>query len=132
MTLKELELLNSLEHKQFETIKVEDLSNTEDRTLIYGYTCERKDFHVYIKDKKICVVIYRTTYSPLRRPEQMQEIIPTIAREYVPDKRIYPAACDFEFCRLLQDRGVTLPFTSYDDRDTNKKFFGFTLEDMDA
>ena len=132
MTLKELEKLNRLEHKQFEIIKAEDMSNTEDRTLIYGYTCERESFHVYIKDKEIHVVIYRTTYSDPRRPEQMREIIPTIAREYVPDKRIYPAACDFEFCRLLQDRGVTLPFTYYDDRDTNKKFFAFTLEDMDA
>ena len=132
MTLKELETLNSLENKQFETIKVEDLSNTEDRTLIYGYTCERDDFHVYIKNKEIHIVIYSTTYSTTIRPKQMREIIPTIDREYVPNKRIYPAACDFEFCRLLQDRGVTLPFTCYDDRDTTKKFFGFTLEDRDA
>ena len=61
MTLKELEELNRLEHKQFEIIKAEDMSNTEDRTLIYGYTCERESFHVYIKDKEIHVVIYRTT-----------------------------------------------------------------------
>lgn len=33
MTLKELEELNRLEHKQFEIIKAEDMSNTEDRTL---------------------------------------------------------------------------------------------------
>ena len=33
------------------------------RTLLYGYTCERETFHVYIKDQKIYTVVYNTDYS---------------------------------------------------------------------
>jgi len=34
-------------------------------------------------------------------------------RVYVPSKRVYPESCDFEFCKLLQQHGVVIPFTTW-------------------
>ena len=127
MTLEELKRLNNIHRNN--VIEVKNLSNVDDRTLIYGYTCERKTFHVYLKNKKIHIVVYDVNYSGVKaRPENMREIIPTANRDYVPDKRIYPAASDYEFCELLKEKGIDLPFTGYDER-KEEKFFGFTLED---
>jgi hypothetical protein len=34
-----------------------------------------------------------------------------------PDKRLYPAACDYQFCELMVRHGGDLPFTAWDDRE---------------
>ncbi|WP_316207486.1 hypothetical protein [Bradyrhizobium sp. SZCCHNR3118] len=36
-----------------------------------------------------------------------------IASSLVPNKRLYPEACDFDFCMKLAALGVHLPFTTY-------------------
>ena len=87
----------------------DDLKNQEDRTLLYGYTCERDTWHVYLKDGKIHVVIYEYKQSP-------REVNTATNEGFVPDKRLYPERCDFEFCKLLADYDVYLPFTTYDEK----------------
>lgn len=37
----------------------------------------------------------------------------TINEHYVPSKRVYPQKSDFEFCRLLIERGVNVPFLGH-------------------
>lgn len=84
-----------------------------DRTLIYGYTCERKTFHVYMKNQKIYTVIYERDFKcGAAKPKNMRQIEIKSNREYVPDKRIYPEMCDYHFCCLLKERGIELPFTA--------------------
>ena len=39
-------------------INIDDLTNQKDRTLLYGYTCERDSWHVYIKNHKIYTIFY--------------------------------------------------------------------------
>ena len=87
-------------------IQAEDLSPyVYDKTLIYGYTCERLTFHVYIKNRKIYTVVYNTDYSTGRaKPIDMRLITVTSNKDYVPDKRIYPERCEYHFCKMLQER----------------------------
>jgi hypothetical protein len=49
----------------------------------------------------------------------------------LPDKRIYPEACDYEFCKLLTQAGVTLNPTSYNAaRDLSNAFHGKCLHEL--
>jgi len=101
-------------------ITIDDLVNKEDRTLLYGYTCDRDTWHVYIKNNKIFSVIY--TYKTKPMP------IPILDNEsYIPNKRLYPETCDYEFCKLLKEQGVYLPFTTWQDRPENV-YYGELLD----
>lgn len=136
MTKEEYESLYNI-HEIDKPITVEDLEgNIEDRTLLYGYTCDRDTHHVYIKDGIIHTVVYNTVNSVLyEKPDEIREINVTTDRQYLPDKRLYPERCDYKFCELLKKRGFSLPFTTWTDpseisaRTINGKFYGKTLED---
>lgn len=127
MTLNELKLLNSVN----DLIKVEDLSDTKDRTLLYGYTCSRKTFHVYLKNNEIHVILYNEDYDEKNvKPKNMRELFIKTNCDYIPDKRLYPEACDFDFCKLLKEKDISLPFTVFNTDRPIQDFYGFTLEDM--
>lgn len=86
------------------------LTNQRDRTLLYGYTLERHTHHVYLWKGSICLFVYTLSNERIRfrcsdsyRPAEL-----------IPSKRLYPERCDYEFCKLLQHRGVFLPYTSFD------------------
>lgn len=49
--------------------------------------------------------------------------------DYIPEKRLYPEICDFNFCEMLKKIGYNLPFTSWNDVRPVSKFYGLTLED---
>ncbi len=106
------------------------------RTLLYGYTCERETFHVYLRNQQIYVVVYERDFSAGgRRPKNMRQIEVKSNRDYIPDKRIYPEMSDFHFCTLLKERGIELPFTSWvggDYETDDRGYYGFTLEDMEV
>lgn len=127
MTLNELKILNSVN----DLIKVEDLSDTKDRTLLYGYTCSRETFHVYLKNNEIHVILYNEDYDEENvKPKNMRELFIKTNYDYIPDKRLYPEACDFSFCKLLKEKDISLPFTVFDVDRPVQDFYGFTLEDM--
>lgn len=48
MLITEFGMLEYVEEKD-KLITGDDLVNERDRTLLYGYTCDRKTFHVYLK-----------------------------------------------------------------------------------
>lgn len=128
MTLEEFEYLKNID----ELINVKDLaSNTKDRTLLCGCTCAGKTFHVYLKNNEIHAVVYNNDYiGDCTKPRDMKELVIKSNYDYVPDKRLYPEACDYEFCRLLKERGISLPFTFFDKETPIQNYYGFTLEDM--
>lgn len=104
------------------------------RTLLYGYTCERETFHVYLKDQKIYTVVYNTDYSIVEpKPKNMRQIEVKSNSDFVPDKRLYPERCDYHFCLALKERGVDLPFTHWSEEVAPNKrgYYGFILEDAD-
>lgn len=131
MTEKELELILYTDKKKEEVLEAMDLKpQLKDRTLLYGYTCERKTFHVYLKNMKIHVVVYNVDYSGNKpRPVNMREIEVHSNQDYIPDKRLYPETCDYRFCKLLKRYGLWLPFTTYDEKRPKCTFYGYTLED---
>ena len=118
--------------KLYSPIGVSDLEPfVKDRTLLYGYTCERNTFHVYIKDKQIHTVIYDMDYSQnISRPKNMREVVVKLNTDYIPDKRLYPERCDYVFCKMLKEKGISLPFTIWHDDIEEKTFYGFILEDV--
>ena len=60
----------------------------------------------------------------------MREVKIKSNEDYIPDKRLYPETCDFMFCALLKSAGIYLPFTAFDKNRPDKKFYGFTLEEL--
>lgn len=88
--------------------------------MLYGYTCERCTWHVYLKDRKIYTVIYK--YNG-----ELEEIMVSNNHDFIPDKRVYPAACDYEFCHLLLLKCIHIPFTNDDFNRESKQYYGEIL-----
>lgn len=128
MNREELGKVVNAEKYSYKVLTVDDLRRKNDRTLLYGYTCTRNTFHVYLKDGKIYTVIYNVDYSEDEsKVIGMREIKVGCNEDFIPDKRLYPAACDYEFSLLLgRVTGRSLPFTSYEDRQ-EKQYYGFIL-----
>ena len=105
-------------------ITAEDLDDKSPRTLLYGYTLDRLTWHVYISQKgEIETVIYGVDTSPVKVPVTKNE-------HYVPNKRLYPARCDFYFCKKLAESGVYLPFTTFSEAPGLKGiYYGLTCDD---
>lgn len=110
------------------TISVKELRNKEDRTLLWGYTLERHSHHVYLKDGEIHVVEY--TGEDQSKPDFVlfrhlsDEAMEIEGSHLIPGKRLYPEACDVEFCKLLRLKGFSLPFTTWDDNRQQRQFHG--------
>lgn len=105
-------------------VTAKDLICQKNRTLLYGYTCERNTWHVYLKDG----VIYCCDYGYKKEP---LPFTPTRNSGYIPDKRLYPALCDFEFCMLLKKNGVnSFCFTTFKEIPLEgNEYYGEILKD---
>lgn len=121
MNKQEIEFLKKFAFRQT-IISVDDLDDKSDRTLLYGYISTRHTWHVYLKDGVITTLMYFGNDDI-----DVAEIMSN--SQFVPDKRLYPTKCDFEFCKLLIAHGEHLPFTTYDDNDflVKKQYYGITL-----
>lgn len=112
--MKKAEYMMLLEKQNASSlITVDDLADKSDRTLLYGYTCMRDTWHVYIKFGRIFTVVYCFGEDP-------EEVSVQENSEFVPNKRLYPERCDFEFCELLKSKDIYLPFTIWE-RDEPEK-----------
>ena len=122
-------MLKILENEKESVLCADDLKpHLKYRTLLYGYTCENETFHVYLKDGKIHAVAYFNDYSDdTVKPKNMREIKIENNRDFIPDKRLYPEACDYHFCKLLKLRDIHLPFTTWNEKRAKKDFYGFVL-----
>lgn len=130
MKIEEFERLELL-NKEKPIIDGDALLCKRDRTLLFGYTCDRRTYHVYIKDIKIHVITYRVNYIDsidFPKAVDIKEIEITDNQDYIPDKRLYPEACDYEFCRKLQSIGFILPFTAWNDTRQDSQYYGAILE----
>lgn len=100
-----------------QTIRVEELEDQSDRTLVYGYDSARSNFHVFLKAGKF----YRMVYSNRIEQDKMILGVDEVSPEdCLPDKRVYPESCDFEFCTILISRGHRPPFTQWDENRRKK------------
>lgn len=118
------ELMNKGDQKQL--IHVDELNNPDqDRTLLFGYTCERETFHVYLKDRQIHRVIYKHDGTLLSSISNVEVQVDLMA----PDKRTYPAACDEQFCLLMHYKGQYVSYTTFEPRE-NIPFHGKLIEEL--
>ncbi|WP_315768520.1 MULTISPECIES: hypothetical protein [unclassified Bradyrhizobium] len=81
-----------------------------DRTLLYGYDSDANTWHVYQANGELHRVIYIGSNPSPESHDNGPEMIPAAL---IPNKRLYPEACDFDFCLKLASLGVYLPFTTY-------------------
>ena len=100
-------------------LHVRMLKDQSDRTLLYGYNCDRSTWHVYMLKGTIYLHHY-TPDSQLRK----ESCAAWEASELIPDKRLYPEACDAEMCKLLAGFGVHLPFTTFNEARPKSQFYG--------
>jgi hypothetical protein len=103
MNIEEFEKLKNIDEIE-NLITVNDMINKEPRTLIYGYTIDRDTFEIIIDygDGEIKKFI-----------DDVEYIIES-NYDFIPNKRVYPAKSDFEFCKLLIQRGIDIPFTIFE------------------
>lgn len=111
-----------------ESISASELDNPGlDRTLLWGYTCDRDSFHVYLKDQLIHKVVYE-------HPNKLKEYVtaPSMTCESMaPDKSAYPSACDAQFVRLMLQKGQHVTYTTFIERD-EAPFYGALREELTA
>ena len=112
------------------TISIAALGNQTNRTLLYGYNIERKTWHVYLWNGVIHLLIYNFQGHQLDYRNYTE--VPIDPCPLIPDKRLYPEACDFEFCSLLRDSGVILPFTTFDSNRVEQQFYGIKQDELPA
>ena len=126
MTPAQLEELRRVQRTSVPPLTVDDLEDKSERTLLYGYDCDRKTHHVFIQDGRIQVCKYLLNDFD----DDCEFVDVTGDADYVPNKRVYPTRSDFEFCRLLCQRGVYIPFTNIDEEESKRthilRYFGRT------
>lgn len=102
--MKDFEFNNLVkEHEKLITVK--DLENKNDRLLLKGYTSFRDGWEVWLIDEEI--KIYMFEKDSIRIMEANNN------KDYCPDKRVYPQESDYEFCKLLLQKGINIPFTKF-------------------
>lgn len=119
MTPKEYGLLRAIDSEPV-LVLVDMLSNREDRALIWGYTCDRDSFHAYLMGGEFHIYCYGFNNETIvfRSGPAFEPY------EFVPNKRLYPEACDFEFCSLLKRFGQPMSFTTYNDKREPASYYG--------
>lgn len=114
-----------VERAKVQLLRVNDFEDRSDRTLMYGYDVDRRTVHVFM----LGGVIYKSVYSYDEGPVPEGKVSWNPA-ELVPDKRAYPESTDYEFARMMIDRGHALPFTTYSEERwghvNGLRFFGST------
>lgn len=120
MNVYEIQMLNNIDEDKNALITIDDLDNQSERTLLYGYDCDRNTWHTYIQNGEIKTVIYGydSEYKDF-----IENRLVISNEDYIPNKRLYPSACDYEFCKLLKIKGSYLPFTGWEERE-QKQYYG--------
>lgn len=124
MNKEQLLSLESLSQEQ-DSLSIVDMKDKKPRTLLWGYTCDRSSFHVYIDDDRLHRLIYN------HDQETLSYASGSIATtDLTPNKRLYPEACDFSFCLTLRSKGLHLPFTTFRGDRKSADFYGLKKGDL--
>lgn len=80
----------------------------EDRTLLFGYDCDRNTWHVYCQNGIVKLHVYDFEKQTIRFEDTFSSW-----DELIPNKRLYPESCDSEFCGGLVFHKVHMPFLPF-------------------
>lgn len=126
MNLRELEELEALPFRSNgPNITIHGNQFTEnfgDRTLLFGYDTDRRTHHVFLRDGYVVKVVYMGDQDDLVEVTKF-----TSLADLVPNKRLYPEACDYDFCWFLRSHGVQLNFTKFNANRSVDQFYGRTF-----
>ena len=128
-------------------IKISELDNTSDRTLLYGTVSYHSpvklnyslSFHLYIKQEMFHFTAYDTnTKVPLNivfksfkyRDEITPNMFITSGIDIKHIQHFYPECCDYEFCTLLKFKGIILDFKKLDKDRPTKIFYGILYNEL--
>jgi len=102
----------------------------DSKTLLYGYDCDRNTHHVF-QDALGFIYLYvykKLTLGGVKDLVKIDVSGDGIASldDLIPNKRLYPQYCDYDFCAYLKGKGVDLPFTTWADpvKDPKNVFAG--------
>ena len=125
MNITQYNALGAASSKPIE-ISINDIPDKSDRTLLWGYTCNRESFHVYLKDRQLHRLIYDFNHEMLNY--QVGESLTASILHH--DKRIYPEATDYDFARLLYEADETPCFTTFNEKREQSSFYGLMKEEL--
>lgn len=131
MKKEQYEMLRGL-NPSLTQISVTDLADRSDRTLLWGYTCDRESWHLYLKDGKFHFVWYTFCGdNDISKKNLLASYVKDtleLTKDYIlPDKRVYPEASDFEFCKLLQELGLEPTYTVFNEERLDAQYYGKLL-----
>ena len=140
-----------MNQKQFEIltrpskIKVDDLENKSDRTLIYGvnpFDNMSVTYHLYLQQEMFHLSFYDTktkeqfefrNIKSFKYREEITDFICTVLK-YNPFictvLKYNPECCDNEFCQLLKSKGIILNYFPFDKDRPTKKYYGIKYEEL--
>ncbi len=89
-----------------------------DRTLLYGYDCDRVTWHLYVEDGDVKLTTVdgaEGIREPLRQNLSREPVTRShLQSAIIPNKRLYPERCDYDFCVWAKEEGLHLSFTTFD------------------
>ena len=133
MNQKQLEMLTTSSK-----VKVSDLENLSDRTLLYGtwkHFDENMTYHLYMEGEMYHLSIYVTktnlvheisdSLKSFKFRDEMISFLPNLN-----DLKYNPECSDYEFCSLLKSKGIVLDYKPFDKDRPTKKFYGILFNDL--
>lgn len=96
-------------------------------TLLWGYTCERYSFHVYLKDGMINRIIYSKSENKLIDFICGKELKADVL---YPDKRLYPEATSYDFVVALRKAGQEPSITNFNEEREVVQWYGKTYQEV--
>lgn len=124
MNRQQFEDLKNLPPGGVRHFSVDNLEDKSDRALLYGYTCDRDTWHVYLYQGEINLFVYAGSGKHTHEVKAHVKGVRMESESLIPDKRLYPQCCDYETCRFLDQQGIYLPFTTFDDAVAANPFHG--------
>lgn len=109
------------------TISAAQLTDQTPRTLVFGYTCDRETFHVYLDEAgELVKVVY--DMDGILYTQTKGKSLPVA--DCKPNKRAYPEACDLDMSVLMHMCGCPLCFTAFNEQRTPGLWHGKRLENL--
>jgi len=108
--------MNEKEFKELQTLQSPcyDVTAEEikgpDRTLLYGYTCEKYTWHVYLKEGEIHKLVYGYPNFFVSYTKRYGFNL----KDLVPNKRVYPWGTDFELAKRFVAASIHVPYLPFD------------------
>jgi hypothetical protein len=111
-----LEEFQTLELRSASPVRIGPMGE-ETRTLLYGYDTDRRTYHVFQHQGELHLTIFTPGSDGPKIIDQKHDATLALT-DIIPNKRVYPALSDFGFCLAIMNKGVSLPFTTFDPKQT--------------